>query len=86
MKNNNADTKAAIVDALSNNNIQVGDLLYFGELDENGIPVIHHATIITSVGDDTIKYAGNTVSRFDYQLIDSLMSSDNEVAFIVPIE
>lgn len=84
-KNNNVSTKAAIIEALSKNNIQVGDLLYFGELNDEGIPVIHHATIITSVGDDTIKYAGNTNSRFDYSLAESFNGSDEKMVFIVPI-
>lgn len=83
-KNDNASTKAAIVEALSNNNIQAGDLLYFVKNDK-GILVIHHATIITSVGEDTIKFAGNTNSRFDYSLAESFNGSDEKMVFIVPI-
>ena len=82
-QNNPADNQVAIMDALSNNNIQAGDLMYFGEKDANGNISVHHATIITSVDENSINYAGNTNSRFDYPLIESFLSSDNKMVFVV---
>ncbi len=76
---------AAVKEAISKHNIMPGDLLYFGELDANGIPEIHHATIITNVYDDALMYAGNTVSILDYSLTASFKSSENKMVFIVPI-
>ena len=84
-QNNNEENKEAIIDALSNNNIQAGDLMYFGEMDANGNILVHHATIITSIDNNSIYYAGNTISRFDYPLLDSFDSADNKMVFIVQI-
>ena len=66
-------------------NIQAGDLMYFGEIDAEGNTVIHHATIISKVDSTSIFYAGNTNSRFDYPLIRSFISPDNEMVFIVQV-
>ena len=53
----------SISSVVSSNGIQAGDLLYFVE---NG--TVHHATIISSVSDSMIYFAGHTKSRFDEPL------------------
>ena len=65
-----------IAAVLEENNIQKGDLMYWSEGSDDEI---HHATMISSV-DDTIKYTGNTMTRFDKALEESL---GNETVYIV---
>ncbi len=60
-------------------NIQPGDLLYF--LDKDG--KVEHATIITTVENNDIYFAGNTRRRFDYSLKESLEDSKYGGVFII---
>lgn len=61
------DSVDGIQDALENNTIQKGDLMFFE--DESGI---FHATIISSVDDNMIYYAGNSSKQYDKALEDGL--------------
>ena len=60
--------------------------MYYGTMDEKGNVEVHHATIITSVDDNSINYAGNTNTRFDYPLAESFREPGNETVFIVHID
>ena len=62
----------------SSGGIQTGDLLYFST---DGLTV-HHATIITTVTDNMIYFAGHTSSQYDCSLADKMGS---ETIFIVRI-
>lgn len=59
--------------------INKGDLMYFVENNE-----VHHATIISSVGDGEIRFSGNTRRRFDYKLSD--VFGDNEYVYIIRLK
>ena len=70
----NKDNMAQI---LKDNNIQMGDLLYWSR---DGGNSMFHATIISMVTGDGIYYAGNTSSRFDHPLIDAI---GNQTVYII---
>lgn len=53
-----------IDEVIKNHSIEKGDLMYF--LDGDGL--VEHATIISSVTESDILFAGNTKRRFNYSL------------------
>jgi hypothetical protein len=65
---------------LRDNNIQMSDLLYWSN---DGGNTMYHATIISRVTDTGIYYAGNTSSRFDHPLMDSI---GNGTVYIVRLK
>ena len=64
---------------LTTENIQKGDLMYF--FNEKGV---HHATIISNIGEKGILYSANTNRRFDYPLVEALENGDKGV-YVVKI-
>ena len=68
-----AKNTAEIKNLLKNNNVQVGDLLYWDYYGEG----VTHATIISKVDYETGKifFAGNTKPRFDEEITDKKLSN-----------
>ena len=66
--------------AAEGNPIQVGDLMYFTANGEGGDGT-HHASIISSVNSQEIKYAAHTLEKFDELLVDSHLD-DEDVCII----
>ena len=71
------NSASEIAGAISSNNIQAGDLMYFVNQSGN----VHHATIITKVENDMIYYAGHTSSCFNRPLIKGI--GDESVIIIM---
>ena len=80
---NDADIqKKKIEDALKNNNIQVGDLLFFVNEDQE----VYHSTIITKTDDDMIYYSGNTTRYYNKALLDAFDPEATSKVIIVSIK
>ena len=67
-----------IEETLEKYNVQIGDLLYW--VNDNG--EVHHATIISSVEDGEITFAGHTRSA-DYRPLAETMSKNGESVYII---
>ena len=81
-KKSTGEDAQEIKKAIRNHQIQPGDLLYFTHIDKNGNEIVNHATIITSVDDENIYYAGNSISRFD-QPLSTTLASDEYVRVVI---
>lgn len=64
---------------IKNNNIQIGDLMYFADKSDRKI---YHATIISKIENGKIYFAGHTSERFERELTPYLK---DEMVFIIRI-
>ncbi len=73
-------SKEQIQEVIDNGGIQKGDLLYWNNSGKDN--KVHHATMISDVTKDDIKYTGNTATRFNNSLSKNI---ENETVYIVRI-
>ena len=73
-------SKEQIQEVIDNGGIQKGDLLYWNNSGKDN--KVHHATMISNVTKDDIKYTGNTATRFNSSLAENM---GDETIYIVRI-
>ena len=66
------NTSEDMANAIQDYNIENGDLLYF--VKKNG--AVHHATIITDIEDNVLKYSAHTEARRDEKVTEGLLQKE----------
>jgi RHS repeat-associated protein len=74
--------KDNMANVIKNNNIQIGDIMYF-KFDQ---AKPHHATMITKIENDMIYYSAHTNNANDKALSEFFVGSPNGVAYVLKIK